>query len=44
VFDWFSNPNGEQVNPTYYGAERKRQPSNLLGRVFSSDPLPPFLG
>jgi hypothetical protein len=36
-----SNPNGEQVNPTYRGAEEKRQPQNLLSWLFSSDPLPP---
>jgi hypothetical protein len=35
-----SNPNGEQVNPTYYGAEQKRQPQNLYAWLFSSDPLP----
>lgn len=25
----YSNPSGSQVNPTYYGAEVKRQPRNL---------------
>ena len=36
----FTNPNGEQVNPTYGGAEVKRQPRNLLSELFSSDPVP----
>ena len=35
-----SNPNGEQVNPTYYGAEVKRQPRSLFSELFSSDPVP----
>jgi hypothetical protein len=34
-----SNPNGEQVNPTYSGAEVKRQPRNLYCELFSSDPV-----
>jgi hypothetical protein len=34
-----SNPNGEQVNPTYYGAEARQQPRSLYAELFSSDPV-----
>jgi hypothetical protein len=36
----YSNPNGEEVNPTYYGAERKRQPRNLYGWLFGAQMVP----